>query len=297
MRDWSERHIRELVRSEYKRMNGGSSQLDELLDLMIADEILIANEVFKRAANSYLSRYTIQHMYDYTNYVNAEFKLTGAPNAQLVYVDFTESELRTVANTLGTTVLDWINDNLQHRYFIKVNITGYFRHRYLGDHQDVSGFGAFPIVGVSNNDSDYYSATAYDDWNDTSLRYNADYSRDPDAFANNFHIYPFAIPLDAILPTKNPADSTLSNDSYMSMGIVYRYLTDMNNPSRYLRFDYSKSFSQPWATEYTINWLNRLAPDSSDWRDYTDDKLYFSYDTFIGHQVHYDYYKAVIDII
>lgn len=290
MREWSERHIRELIKDEYKRLGGGGdcSKYDDLREVI---RNYVNYTLMRDSIEALLNGYRVSkigvdglQLSDYR--IDLTFLIESA-DIELCYVPIlTQAQRAQVSASLTTSELSHYDD-ITNRYFYKANLAGYFQHNFLGQ-TTLPAFYEMPAVTVqTNSSSGYYTVIG-------SANYDLPYINDGDDwegldFQFGVRPIPIALPLDAILPTKNPLNN---QDVYNNGRIVRRYLTDKNNSSRHLLFERGSINTGYYAENYSISWL-----DGRSYHDYANKKLEFEYETFIGRQVDYAIYKKVADIL
>lgn len=163
MREWSERHIRELVKQEYNRMGGGGDDYFERLDDLLT-QLNIG------------SQYTIDMLDDVVSAIeiNSDFDIDN-----FTLENFTAPALTSAARARLTTDEAYIYDaQIAGKTFFKAHLVGTFRHNYLLSNGGLADFYQLP---------DFYT-TSYSITNDyrfpafLSLRDLLSYEPDNDMF-------------------------------------------------------------------------------------------------------------------
>lgn len=163
MREWSERHIRELVRQEYNRMGGGDNYLERLNDLLTHLNMG--------------SQYTIDILEDVVSAIeiNADFDIDD-----FTLENFTAPALTTAARARLTTDEAYIYDaQIAGKTFFKAHLVGTFRHNYLLSNGGLAEFYQLPNFYVTRlNSNDRFPAfvslgdlLSYEPDNDTYYGY------------------------------------------------------------------------------------------------------------------------------
>ena len=291
MREWSERHIRDLVEKEYKRLNGGAGNV-KYNNLRSVVRNYIEYTLMRDNITSLLSGYRIA-CYGVEGIAISEARtdllfLIDSVNVELFQVpELTDEQESQVTSAYGASFLASYLD-MQNQYFYKAHIGGSFKHNYLSTTEpNLRGFYFMPIVTVKTNFDGYYPQV-------DNVNEDLPYITDENANAWNGYDWhfgvrpiPMALPLDAVLPTKNPLTGV---DEYGAT-TIQRYLTDRNNTSRHLLFEYTKGTGH-FNEVYTVSWLS-----GGPYQDYANKTLEFEFDTFIGRQVDYGIYKKVADLL
>lgn len=286
MREWSERHIRELVKQEYNRMGGGAKYND-------------LRETVRNYVNYTLLRDNIEYMlYNYFIWKNGEwgvsartdmeFKIETATVDLFQIPELTDAQRTQISTAYGSTFLNHYDNFLKNTYFYKAHIEGYFKHNYLYTGSNLIAFYYVPVSNTYNQTYIYYPQI---DNSNYCLPYIEDnVANEWNGFDWHFgvHPIPMILPLDAILPTKNPLTGV---DEYTVTSYVRRYITDKNDTTRHLLFEYERGGVKP-DQQYNVTWLS-----GGPYQDYADKKLYFEFDTFIGRQVEYGNWEKIQAVI
>jgi hypothetical protein len=118
MRDWSERHIRELIKDEYKRLGGGGN-----LEEMLENVRYLLNSCDVDAY--YPPGSTIR--------IDAHFHVDD-DNTTVDYFSpqvLTAAQEEQVRTALGAEVLNDYKEYLSRSTYFKAHVEGYFEHRFL----------------------------------------------------------------------------------------------------------------------------------------------------------------------
>ena len=287
MREWSERHIRELVRQEYNRMGGGDGKFFDL------------RETVRNYIKYTLLRDNVQRMLDsYLIWKNGEwgiaartdmeFRIETATVELFQIPELTDAQREQIITAYGSDFDLHYTNFMRNTFFYKAHIEGYFKHNYLYTGSNLIAFYYVPVSNTYDQYNIYYPQIDNDNY---CLPYiDESVVNEWNGFDWGFgvHPIPMILPLDAILPTKNPLTSV---DEYEIAGHIRRYITDKNDPTRHLLFEYERGGVRP-DQQYTVTWL-----DGGPYQDYADKKLYFEFDTFIGRQVEYGNWDKIQSII
>lgn len=135
MREWSERHIRELVRQEYNRMGGGDDYFERLNDLLTHPNLG--------------SRYTIDMLDNVVSAIeiNSDFDIDN-----FTLENFTAPALTSAARARLTTDEAYIYDaQIAGKTFFKAHLVGTFKHNYLLSTGGLTEFYQLPNFYVTSD--------------------------------------------------------------------------------------------------------------------------------------------------
>lgn len=144
MREWSERHIRELVRQEYNRMGGSGDDYFERLNDLLTNLNMG-------------SQYTIDILEDVVSAIeiNSDFDIDN-----FTLENFTAPALTSTARARLTTDEAYIYDaQIAGKTFFKAHLVGTFRHNYLLSNGGLADFYQLPnAYEVTFNTNDRFPA-------------------------------------------------------------------------------------------------------------------------------------------
>lgn len=258
MREWSERHIRELIKDEYKRLGGGASGMAEY----------IADQLDNNLSGTIMSAYAVPGISRNDVVIDSEFHIDEATDKVEIFQipSLTSAQETQAQSSFGS---EWVENYKEYTgtYFFKVHLSGYFQHSYLKPSSGLDSFYYFPNL-CSRQPA---SGTIYD----TPLSHNSKHITTP----------PLYVTLSDILPMEGDPVH----------GIRNFILTDKNHSNRQLKF--VRTAGIPYGPTpngyYDITWVT-----GGPYQDYGAlGKLYFEYDTFIYAQDFYYIYKSIADLI